>query len=471
MAISVMSIVLLLQLTVHAVQILALCLGRKPPDKKSAAIADVFFSVHLATRDEPPQLVIRTLERFSGQLEGDFGYQVIVIDNNTADPAVWRPVAQYCQQQRRGQFKFIHLDRLKGAKAGALNLALDCTSSKATHIVTIDADYLVEADFLSHAASEIRLSGADYVQFPQSYRHATGHGKGLSLEFADYFYNYARPSNWDDAMLLTGTLSVISLKAVESVGGWRSSTLTEDAELGTRLCCHPYRGRFVDRPVGTGLMPFDLATLQKQRARWTSGNAQTIFQRDLLAPLLFGRLLGRRRRLLILSQLTAWLQFTLVSSAALIGALLAFIGFGPSLALTVLASVASVSILLAFVAAIARLVAVGGARRVGARAMLSAIAARLALLPASGRATVDAVAGAGTFHVTAKRPSAVVSLGPAVRDHCALFVSGTVCMAVAIGLQLTLPALAALCLMAPLPAAVITSAELKRYRQAVLQHE
>ena len=61
----------------------------------SHASSDKRFSVHIATHEEPPELVRRTVLALSRQ-EAAPPYEVIVVDNNTTDPALWRPVEHLC---------------------------------------------------------------------------------------------------------------------------------------------------------------------------------------------------------------------------------------------------------------------------------------------------------------------------------------------------------------------------------------
>ena len=51
-------------------------------------------SIHVPTYNEPPQMVIETLNALA-RLDYD-NFEVIVLDNNTPDPAVWRPVEAHC---------------------------------------------------------------------------------------------------------------------------------------------------------------------------------------------------------------------------------------------------------------------------------------------------------------------------------------------------------------------------------------
>ncbi|MGH7885526.1 MAG: glycosyltransferase, partial [Thermodesulfobacteriota bacterium] len=67
---------------------------------------------------EPPEIVIGTLNAIS-RLNYD-NYEVLVIDNNTKEPSLWKPVESHCRNLGE-KFRFFHVDNLKGAKAGALN--------------------------------------------------------------------------------------------------------------------------------------------------------------------------------------------------------------------------------------------------------------------------------------------------------------------------------------------------------------
>ena len=75
--------------------------------------------------NEPPQMLIETLDALARLDYPD--YEVIVVDNNTQDEAVWRPVEQHCAQLG-ARFRFFHVDPLPGFKAGALNFALARTA-------------------------------------------------------------------------------------------------------------------------------------------------------------------------------------------------------------------------------------------------------------------------------------------------------------------------------------------------------
>lgn len=245
--------------------------GRFPVDTTGRR-QRIFLSVHVPACREPPEILIGTLASLAKQVDAG-AHEVIVIVNNTPDPMEWQPVADWCAAQG-APFRFVHREGVLGAKAGALNIALALADPATSHIVTVDADYHVSPTFLKDVQDQVRHGTSSFFQFPQAYRSVQGASHGIARELEDYFLRHANAANRANAMLLTGTLSVISKEALVKVGGWPTFSCTEDAALGTLLIDAGYHGVYVDKVVGPGLMPFDVAALHKQRLRWASGNAR-----------------------------------------------------------------------------------------------------------------------------------------------------------------------------------------------------
>lgn len=76
------------------------------------------FSIHVATHSDPPHLVIRTLQALLNQDWPSERYEIIVMDNNTTDPALWRRVESFCAAWP-DRIRFLHQMDVSGAKAGA----------------------------------------------------------------------------------------------------------------------------------------------------------------------------------------------------------------------------------------------------------------------------------------------------------------------------------------------------------------
>ena len=418
--------------------------------------------VHIAARNEPPGVLIATLESLREQV-GAPDHEVIVVINNTPARNLWQPIEDWCRAAGP-RFRFVRRDNVTGAKAGALNIALAQTDASASHIVVLDADYRVVPGFLAMVGRELRATGADFIQFPQAYRHMSPRTEGLSFELAEYFDRHARAANLAHAMLLTGTLSVIRRDALAAVGGWPSQSCTEDAELGTALIAAGYRGVFVDRIVGRGLMPLDLRNLHRQRARWAAGNARVLVEalrrwrpggRDAGA--------GPFQRLLVVAQLATWLNLGAIAVVTLIlgvgqAAIGGWTGQGAALAdATILLSAATMALIL--LATVYPMLS-ATLPRVPVAVRLQALASRLSMLPIAACATIDGVRRKRQkFLITAKtRPGGATaridgplfltaSLGVALISVAVL--SGGPVVALAGGLLL-LPPLGGLAIRGPL---------------------
>ncbi|WP_282063861.1 glycosyltransferase family 2 protein [Roseobacter litoralis] len=445
---------LLAEVCVVAVQILARLVQRTSRNTSAPSSAVPYFSVHVACHNEPAGLVCDTIRALHAQDCPREQYEIIVMDNNTSDPAKWVPVRDYCASLP-ANVRFLHCVDVKGAKAGALNIALAKSAAEATHIVTIDSDYVVSPGFLSCAARVLEQVGSDFLQFPQAYRHVGRATHGISLELEDYFSFHARSANGTGLMLPTGTLSVIDKKALESVGGWPTDGVTEDAHLGYILCAAGYQGRFIDRAVGHGILPLALDDFEQQRFRWSNGNAR-VLRRAILDRLQNTKARGRMRQTVVIaSQLTAWLSFLLIPVAALLGSLL----FGSAQPLLILASALCVTI------GVGRslLPLLIGKAHNDLRTLAGAIANRLALLPAAARGTLEATLTDRAQFIVTRKDGGPRGDRLLPRDHVALLVLAALAIPAAMAAG-SLACFALLPLFALLPAARMTHAALEAYR-------
>ena len=112
------------------------------------------ISVHVPCYNEPPEMMIETIRALEKLQYRDF--EVLIIDNNTRDEAVWRPVESYVASLGRPNFRFFHLPKWPGFKAGALNFALTQTHPDAEIVATIDSDYVVRAGLADQSGGAFR---------------------------------------------------------------------------------------------------------------------------------------------------------------------------------------------------------------------------------------------------------------------------------------------------------------------------
>ncbi|MEX2229549.1 MAG: glycosyltransferase, partial [Dehalococcoidia bacterium] len=258
---------------------------RAAPPEKDPARPDPFVSLHVPAYSEPPELLIETLDALARL---DYGrFEVIVVDNNTPERALWEPVQEHCA--RLGErFRFIHVSPLAGFKAGACNLALRRTDPRAEIVGIVDADYVVESGFLRDLVPYFRDEKVAFVQTPQDYREFEGNAYLTDcLRAYAYFFRVSMAArNEHNAAIFGGTMGLIRRAALEAIGGWDEWCITEDAEASLRLLQRGHDGIYVDRTYGRGLMPFDFDGYKKQRFRWCFGGIQILRKHwRALAPL------------------------------------------------------------------------------------------------------------------------------------------------------------------------------------------
>jgi cellulose synthase/poly-beta-1,6-N-acetylglucosamine synthase-like glycosyltransferase len=233
-----------------------------------------FVSLHVPAHEEPPDLVIATVRSL---LRLDYDrYQVIVIDDNTEDESLWRPVEAWCRDHG---VTFAHLEDWPGYKSGALNFALrELTHPDAEVIGVVDADYQLDPRFLDRLAPLFADPSLGFVQSPQDYRDwgLSAFHRRLYRSY-QYFFEVSQPSrNERDGAIFAGTMGLIRRQALDELGGWNEWCITEDAELSLRLLRAGWSGRHVDTSYGWGVMPLTFEAFKGQRFRWCFGGIQIL---------------------------------------------------------------------------------------------------------------------------------------------------------------------------------------------------
>lgn len=263
------------------------------PAPAGAALPKV--SIHIPICNEPPHMVRQTLDALAALDYPD--YEVLVIDNNTTDPALWEPVAEHCSRLG-ARFRFFHLGRWPGFKAGALNFALRETAADAEVIGVLDSDYTVSPDWLRSMAPAFANPRVGFVQSPQDYRDNDGSffKRLMFWEYAGFFHLGMVTRNERNAIIQHGTMTLVRRTALEGAGGWAEWTITEDAELGLKLFRQGWEAVYSKQSFGRGVMPDDFAAFRKQRFRWAYGAMQICrgHWRALLSPFSRDLSLGQR---------------------------------------------------------------------------------------------------------------------------------------------------------------------------------
>ncbi|PYS94716.1 MAG: glycosyl transferase family 2 [Acidobacteria bacterium] len=215
--------------------------------------------------------------------------EIQVLDDSSDETS--RIAAREIEAMRRSGMPIVHLRRghREGFKAGALADGL--RSARGDLVAIFDADFVPPPRFLLDLVHHFEDPRVGMVQARWGHlnrdfslltrvqsifldghfiiEHAARHGAGL-------FFNF------------NGTAGVWRRSCIESAGGWRSDTLTEDLDLSYRAQILGWRFVFDAGVVAPAELPATMDAFRSQQHRWARGSIQTGLK--LLPRLLRARL-------------------------------------------------------------------------------------------------------------------------------------------------------------------------------------
>jgi cellulose synthase (UDP-forming) len=231
---------------------------RRPlPPPLPATSVDVF----IPTYDEPIEVVEATIVAATA-LRGA-SVTVAVLDDGNRDEM--RVLAAH-----HGA-RYVRRTLHRGAKAGNINHALGRTT--APFVLVLDCDHVARADLLEQTLPRFGDERVAYVQTPQYYANAATNtiASASWSQQALFFGPIARGKAAHDSMFCCGTNVVFRREALDEVGGFPETSVTEDFELSVRLHELGWRSAYVPRVLASGLGPEDLGSYVTQQHRWARG--------------------------------------------------------------------------------------------------------------------------------------------------------------------------------------------------------
>jgi cellulose synthase/poly-beta-1,6-N-acetylglucosamine synthase-like glycosyltransferase/exo-beta-1,3-glucanase (GH17 family) len=267
-------------------EIAAIAFGRKPrrlitkservaPATIGEAVAFPKVSIHVPAYFEPPDMLKQTLDAVSRLDYPNF--ECVVIINNTPDPEFWQPIQDHCRALGE-RFKFINAEKVEGFKAGALRIAMERTAADAEIIGIIDADYVVQPDWLKDLVPAFADPRVGLVQAPQDHRDGDRSLMHYIMngEYAGFFDIGMVQRNEFNSIIVHGTMCLIRRAAMDMAGGWAGDTICEDTDLGLAIIEHGWLTHYTNSRYGYGLLPDTYEAFKKQRHRWAYGGFQIV---------------------------------------------------------------------------------------------------------------------------------------------------------------------------------------------------
>jgi len=393
-------IVLLLPLVAIALsrleEIAAIAFGRPPRRLANAPplVPEPYapkVSIHIPACCEPPDMLKATLDAVARLAYPNF--ECVLVINNTPDPALWRPIEDHCRALGE-RFKFVRIENLAGYKAGALRLALAHTAPDAEIIGAIDADYVLEPDWLKDLVPLFADPRVGFIQSPQDHRdgHRSPMHYAMNAEYAGFFDIGMVQRNELNAIIMHGTMCLVRRAALDKSGGWSTDTIVEDTDLGLAMLEHGWLAHYTNRRYGQGLLPDTFEAYKRQRHRWAFGGLQLVRKHwRRLLPWVDGLTREQKREYGI-----GWLNWLGADAIGVVVALLNIV-WVPVVAFANIAvpdRILTVPIIAAFTVSVAHFVALYRLRvRASLGEMLGAVCAAMAV-----QWTVARAVGMGLIH-------------------------------------------------------------------------
>ncbi|MDD5064105.1 MAG: glycosyltransferase family 2 protein [Phycisphaerae bacterium] len=159
-----------------------------------------------------------------------------------------------------------------GAKAGVVNDCLKTCSGK--YVAIFDVDQNPIGGFLATLISILEADdGLALVQTPQYYSNLDTNkvACGANMQQAIFYENICEAKSLNGAMMCCGTNVVIRRSAIDTVGGFDESSVTEDFATTLQLHLEGFKTLYYNH-VGTfGQGPRGIGPYLAQQSRWSLG--------------------------------------------------------------------------------------------------------------------------------------------------------------------------------------------------------
>jgi cellulose synthase (UDP-forming) len=206
-----------------------------------------------------------------------------------------------------------------GAKAGIIDDCLKQLTQK--YVAIFDVDQNPIGNFLEEIVSILEADPKlAFVQSPQYYSNLNESRIALAADMQQaVFYEYVcEAKSSSDAMICCGTNVVLRRDALEDVGGFDETTVTEDFATSFKFHAKGWKTLYYNHVNTFGKGPEDLASYFNQQNRWAHGNVTVL--KKVIANLF------RSPRLLKPAQ---WWEYFITGSYYLVGWSYLFLIFCP----------------------------------------------------------------------------------------------------------------------------------------------
>jgi cellulose synthase (UDP-forming) len=173
-----------------------------------------------------------------------------------------------------------HRAERRNAKAGNLNAGLQHANGEL--VAVFDADFIPQQHFLNRCIGLLLNPKIAMVQTPQSFLNADPIMRNLGLEDwllpdEESFYRWIEPvrNSWD-AVVCAGTSFVVRRSALDQVGGFIETAISEDFVTGIAIAAKGWQLYYLAEKLSAGLAAETMQDFLRQRQRWAAGTIQAL---------------------------------------------------------------------------------------------------------------------------------------------------------------------------------------------------
>lgn len=199
-------------------------------------------------------------------------FEILVIDDGSHDLTLIEA------KKIEGRSRVRVINQNNGGKAHALNNGI--AQARGEYVLCMDADSILDSQVIRNAlphfqqnpglaavAGNVRLgnSGGGLLTAFQKLEYISG------LNFLKEAQSFLK-----SVSVVPGPIGIFKKSAILSIGGYRTDTFAEDADLSLRLLMHGFDTIYDCDVIAHTEGPEDVRSFLSQRYRWTRGMLQTI---------------------------------------------------------------------------------------------------------------------------------------------------------------------------------------------------
>lgn len=270
-------------------------------------------AIFITVAGEPKSVVAQTL-RAAVAIDYPLFHTYILNDGYVAKKENWRDMEVLAAQYDPRIVTCITRTEPGGAKAGNINHALKLT--KEPFVAILDCDHIPGKNFLSGMAGYLIDDNVAFVQSPQYYRnHTKSYVANAAWQQQTLFFGpICRGKDRVNSLFMCGTNMLVRRAALDSVGGMRQESITEDLMTSLFMHAKGWRSVYVPRILARGLAPEDIGSYWQQQFRWARGSLEVLLNYN---PLLMRGLTWQQR-----TQYLASVTYYLTGMVVLVDAVL-----------------------------------------------------------------------------------------------------------------------------------------------------